>query len=60
MSGHELMLPESLNNLTPDDVFYGRCQSIILDEREKIKMQTLATRCRMYYDTQSLFLYLMS
>ena len=39
---------ESLNNLTPADVFYGRAQSI-LDKREKIKLRTLATRRQMYY-----------
>ena len=39
---------ESLNNLTPADVFYGRAQSI-LDKREKIKLRTLATRWQMYY-----------
>ena len=42
---------ESLNNLTPADVFYGRSQSI-LDERENIKLRTLAMR-QMYYDNQS-------
>ena len=39
---------ESLNNLTPADVFYGRGQSI-LDEREKIKRRTLALRRQMFY-----------
>lgn len=43
---------ESLNNLTPADVFYGRGQSI-LDRREKIKLQTLARRRQMYYDNQA-------
>jgi transposase InsO family protein/transposase-like protein len=43
---------ESLNNLTPADVFYGRGQSI-LDKREKIKLQTLARRRQMYYDNQA-------
>ena len=39
---------ESLNNLTPADVFYGRGQAI-LDEREKIKRRTLALRRQMFY-----------
>lgn len=43
---------ESLNNLTPADVFYGRGQSI-LDEREKIKWRTLALRRQMFYANQS-------
>ncbi len=43
---------ESLNNLTPVDVYYGRSQDI-LDKREKIKQQTLAMRRQMYYDNQS-------
>ena len=42
---------ESLNNLTPADVFYGRGQSI-LDEREKIKRRTLALRRQMFYAKQ--------
>ncbi|SDU23536.1 Integrase core domain-containing protein [Nitrosomonas ureae] len=42
---------ESLNNLTPADVFYGRGQ-FILEEREKIKQRTLATRRQMYYASQ--------
>ncbi|MBA3757054.1 MAG: transposase [Nitrosomonas sp.] len=50
---------ESLNNLTPADVFYGRGQSI-LDEREKIKCRTLAMRRQMYYDSKAKFLNLMS
>ena len=40
---------ESLNNLTPADVFYGSGQSI-LDEQEKIKCRTLAMRRQMYCD----------
>ncbi len=39
---------ESLANLTPADVFYGRGQSI-LDQREVIKLNTLATRRKMHY-----------
>ena len=42
---------ESLNNLTPADVFYGRGQSI-LDEREKIKRRTLALRRQIFYAKQ--------
>ena len=34
---------ESLNNLTPADVYLGRGQTILL-ERERIKRQTLHTR----------------
>ncbi len=43
---------ESLNNLTPADVFYNRGQSI-LNEREKIKRRTLALRRQMFYAKQS-------
>jgi len=50
---------ESLNNLTPADVFYGRGQTI-LNKREKIKQQTLARRKQMYYDNQPKQLNLMS
>ena len=34
---------ESLNNLTPADVYFGRGQTILL-ERERIKKKTLQTR----------------
>ena len=34
---------ESLNNLTPADVYLGRGQTILL-ERERIKRQTMQTR----------------
>jgi hypothetical protein len=34
---------ESLNNLTPADVYFGRGEAILL-ERERIKRQTLARR----------------
>ena len=44
---------ESLNNLVPADVFYGRGQSI-LDEREKIKRRTLALRRQMFYANKSI------
>ena len=50
---------ESLSNLTPADVYYGRGQAI-LDKREKIKLQTLARRKQMYYDNQSKHLNLMN
>ena len=43
---------ESLKNLTPSDVFYGRGQEI-LDQREKIKLATLAQRRKMHYDKQA-------
>ena len=42
---------ESLDNLTPADVFYGRGQTI-LDQREKIKLNTLSMRRKMHYDNQ--------
>lgn len=40
---------ESLNNLTPADVFYGRGEEIF-DEREMIKQNTMALRKQMHYD----------
>ena len=40
---------ESLNNLTPTDVFYGRGQKI-LGERQAIKLNTLVMRRKMHYD----------
>ena len=40
---------ESLNNLTPADVFYGRGEEIF-DEREMIKQNTKALRKQMHYD----------
>jgi len=43
---------ESLNNLTPADVYYGRGQTV-LDRRERIKMQTMAARRQMHYDNQA-------
>lgn len=43
---------ESLNNLTPADVYSGKGQ-FILNEREKIKRRTLAMRRQMHYDKQS-------
>jgi putative transposase len=43
---------ESLKNLTPADVYYGRGQAI-LDQREKTKLATLAIRRKMHYDNQA-------
>lgn len=43
---------ESLDNLTPADVYYGRGQKI-LDKRERIKLNTLAMRRQMHYDKQA-------
>ncbi len=45
---------ESLDNLTPADVFYGRGQAI-LDQRGKIKLNTLAMRRKMHYDNQTIY-----
>ena len=42
---------ESLNNLTPANVFYGRGQQI-LNRREKIKIDTLALRKKTHYRNQ--------
>ena len=42
---------ESLDNLTPADVYYGRGQEI-LDQRETIKLNTLAKRRKMHYDNR--------
>jgi len=42
---------ESLNNLTPSDVYYGRGQQV-LERREQIKLNTLAIRRKMHYDNQ--------
>ena len=42
---------ESLNNLTPAYVFYGRGEEI-LSQRELIKQNTLAMRRQMHYDKQ--------
>ena len=43
---------ESLDNLTPADVYYGRGQEI-LDHRETIKLNTLAMRRKMHYDNRN-------
>jgi putative transposase len=50
---------ESLNNLTPADVYYGRGPTI-MDRRQKIKLDTLARRRRMHYDKRARNLNLMS
>jgi len=42
----------TLKNLTPADVFYGRGQEI-LDQREKIKLATLAMRRKLHYDNHA-------
>ena len=39
---------ESLDNLTPVDVYYGQGQTI-LNRRERIKLKTLAMRKQNYY-----------
>ena len=39
---------ESLNNLTPEDVYTGRGQTV-LNRRHRIKQKTLAERRRLYY-----------
>ena len=43
---------ESLDNLTPADVYYGRGQEI-LNQRHTIKLDTLAMRRKMHYDNQN-------
>ncbi len=42
---------DSLNNLTPADVYYGRGQQV-LERREQIKLNTLAMRSKMHYVNQ--------
>ena len=42
---------ESLDNLTPADVYYGRGREI-LDERDLIKQNTMAQRRQLHYDRQ--------
>ena len=39
---------ESLDNLTPEDVYSGRGQTV-LDRRRKIKQKTIKERRRLYY-----------
>jgi len=43
--------PESINNLTPADVYFGRAANI-LAERERIKRQTIAN-CRLQHRLQA-------
>jgi len=43
---------ESLNNLTPDDVWCGRGQAI-LDDRRKLKEKTLKRRRQLYYQRKT-------
>jgi putative transposase len=43
---------ESLSNLAPADVYYGRGQKI-LGHRGTIKLNTLAMRRRMHYDNRN-------
>ena len=43
---------ESLDNLTPADVYYGQGQEI-LDQRETVKLNTLAMRRKMHYDNRN-------
>jgi hypothetical protein len=42
-SQYEVVLHESLNNLTPADVYFGRGEAI-LEERERIKRSTIQNR----------------
>jgi transposase InsO family protein len=43
---------ESLNNLTPEDVYTGRGQTV-LNRRRRIKQKTLAERRRLYYQRKA-------
>ena len=43
---------ESLDNLSPVDVYFGREQEI-LDHREMIKIYTLAMGRKMHYDSRN-------
>ncbi len=45
---------ESLDNLTPANVFNGRGLAI-LDQREKIKFNALAMRRKIHYDNQAIY-----
>jgi hypothetical protein len=40
---HSYFADESLNNLTPDDVYFGRAETILL-QRERIKRATIRNR----------------
>src|ERR1700745_3898952 len=44
---------ESINNLTPADVYFGRGQTILL-QRERIKRQTIAQR-RLHHQRQAAY-----
>ena len=50
---------ESLDNLTPADVFYGRDQDI-LEQRQQIKHNTMSMRRKMGYDNRNNLTNLMS
>lgn len=50
---------ESLNNLTPADVYDGRGDEI-LEQRKQIKRATMAMRRGMHYDRQTIQINLMS
>jgi transposase InsO family protein/transposase-like protein len=43
---------ESLDNLTPADVYYGRGQKI-LEQRQAIKLNTMVMRRKMHYDNHN-------
>jgi transposase InsO family protein len=43
---------ESLNNLTPEDVYTGRGQTV-LNRRMRIKQKTIAERRRPYYKQEA-------
>ncbi len=44
---NHLRYNESIANLTPADVYFGRGQTILI-ERERIKRQTIANRCLLH------------
>jgi transposase InsO family protein len=44
---------ESLDNLTPADVYYGRGEQV-LQRREQIKQNTMAMRRQMHYDNRAI------
>ena len=44
---------ESLNNLTPSDVYHGNAEKI-LKERERIKKQTIKIRRKKYFENKYL------
>jgi hypothetical protein len=43
---------ESLNNVTPADMYYGRADEV-LEQRQMIKQRTLAMRLQMHYDNRN-------